>query len=85
MGGLPGGTRPRRLGFVKGNSFYHRTLAASWRIGAEFEIAGPFSIRMDGFALLSLAGRTFGGQWAALGAHQALMAGASVMGMWCFE
>ncbi|MBK9265388.1 MAG: hypothetical protein IPM54_37085 [Polyangiaceae bacterium] len=68
-----------------GNDAMHTTLAASMRLGAEFEIAGPASIRIDGFALVPLGERSFGSELSTRDAQDALMAGTSVTGVWSFE
>jgi hypothetical protein len=53
--------------------------SASMRIGTEFDIAGPFSIRMDVFALLPFTQRM------ALDKPNPFAAGATVMGVWSFD
>jgi hypothetical protein len=55
------------------------TLSASLRIGAEFGIAGPFSIRTDVFALLPLT------QQAPFDSPNPFAAGAIAMAVWSFE
>jgi hypothetical protein len=53
--------------------------SVSLRIGTQFELAGPFSIRADAFALLPLTQRT------ALDSPNPFAAGATVMGVWSFD
>jgi len=55
------------------------------RIASEFEIAGPLSIRIEGFALVHFGGQTFGPELAAMAALNPFTAGASAMGVWSFE
>jgi hypothetical protein len=63
----------------------HLTLAASLRMGTEFEIAGPFSIRADVFMLVRFTERTFGPALAKLDTLTAFGAGAVAMAVWSFE
>jgi hypothetical protein len=53
--------------------------SASLRIGTQFELAGPFSIRADAFALLPLTQRT------TLDSPNPFAAGTTVMGVWSFD
>jgi len=55
------------------------TLSASLRMGTEFRIAGPFSIRSDIFALLPLT------QQITLDSPNPFAAGAVAIGVWSFE
>lgn len=61
------------------------TLAGHVRMGAEFGIAGPFSIRIDVFAMLRFWQRSYGNELARLDARSPFGAGAAVMGVWGFE
>ncbi|MBK9265486.1 MAG: hypothetical protein IPM54_37580 [Polyangiaceae bacterium] len=61
------------------------TLAASMRVGTEFRIAGPASLRVDAFALVPLGERAFDHRLGMLAGLHALTAGASLMGVWSFE
>jgi hypothetical protein len=54
-------------------------LSASLRIGTQFTIAGPFSIRADCFALLPLNQRM------ALDMPNPFTAGAVAMGVWSLD
>jgi hypothetical protein len=54
-------------------------LSASLRMGTEFRIAGPFSIRADVFALLPLTQRI------TLDSPNPFAAGAVAIGVWSFE
>jgi hypothetical protein len=55
--------------------------AASLRVGAEFEMSDPFSIRLDGFVLWPLGRRGVRPEWAT----DDLTAGAALMGVWAFD
>jgi hypothetical protein len=68
-----------------GNDALRISLAANMRVGAEFEIVGPFSIRLDAFALFPLWDRTFGHALPSLEHLTPLTAGASAMGVWSFK
>ena len=70
--------------FLSEHDAMHITLAASLRLGAEFEIAGPFSIRIDAFVLLPFWKRTFGHELGARDAEHSLAAGSSATGVWSF-
>jgi hypothetical protein len=61
------------------NAELHVTLASSLRMGTEFNIVGPLSIRLDAFILLPLNQRP------AFNATNSFAAGAVVMGVWSFE
>lgn len=67
------------------NDTAHLTVAASLRLGAEFEIAEPFSIRLDAFALVPLWGQMFGNEMRTLDDENSFAAGGVVMGVWSFE
>jgi hypothetical protein len=63
----------------------HMTLAGSLRIGTEFVIAGPVSIRADVFTLVRFTERTFGPVLAKLDTLSAFGAGAVAMAVWSLE
>jgi hypothetical protein len=67
------------------NDALHMTLAASLRLGMEFEVAGPFSIRLDGFTLMRFWGRSYGSELAAVDHLNPFAAGMAAMGVWSFE
>jgi hypothetical protein len=63
----------------------HLALAANLRLGAEFVIAGPVSIRADVMMLVRFTERTFGPAWAKPGALNGFGAGAVAMAVWPLE
>jgi hypothetical protein len=68
-----------------GNDDIRITLAAHLRMGTEFELAGPVSIRLDAYALLRFWERSFGGDLAALDELSPFGAGGVAMGVRSFE
>jgi hypothetical protein len=70
---------------VPGADELRTTLAGHVRMGAEFGIAGPFSIRVDAFAMLRFWQRSYGNELATLDARGPFGAGATAMGVWGFE
>jgi len=61
------------------------TLGAHVQMGTEFEITGPFSIRVDVFGRLRFMQRTYGYELAKIDALNAFTAGAVAMGVWSFD
>jgi len=70
---------------LPGSDESRTTLAGHLRMGAEFGIAGPFSIRVDAFAILRFWQRSYGSELAALDARSPFGAGAAAMGVWSWE
>jgi hypothetical protein len=61
------------------------TLAGHLRLGAEFDVAGPLSIRVDAFAQMRFAGQTFGPVSSSLDTQSPVDLGAMAMGVWSME
>jgi hypothetical protein len=70
---------------VPGTDESRTTLGGHLRMGAEFSIAGPFSIRVDAFAMLRFWQRSYGSELATLDTRGPFGAGAAVMGVWSWE
>jgi len=70
---------------VPGADELRTTLAGHLRMGAEFGIAGPFSIRVDAFAMLRFGQRSYGSELAAFDMRSPFGAGAAVVGVWSWE
>jgi len=70
---------------VPGTDESRSTLAGHLRMGAEFGIAGPFSIRVDAFAMLRFWQRSYGSELATLDVRSPFGAGAAVVGVWSWE
>jgi hypothetical protein len=71
--------------FLSANDALQVAAAATLRIGTEFNLAGPFSIRADMFMLLRFAQRTFGKPLETLDAPYTFAAGATAMAVWSFQ
>lgn len=74
-----------RTDLAPGNDSIRMRLAGHLRIGTEFAIAGPFSLRFDAYAQLRFGERTFGRELATLDKLSPFGAGAVAMGVWSFE
>lgn len=70
---------------VPGADELRTTLAGHVRVGAEFSIAGPFSIRLDVFGMLRFWQRSYGSELATLDARGPFAAGATAVGVWSWE
>ncbi len=70
---------------LPGSDAFRVTLAGHLRVGTEFDIAGPLSMRVDGYMQVRFGQRTYGQELAALDAPNHFNAGASAMGVWSFE
>jgi hypothetical protein len=70
---------------IPGTDESRTTLAGQVRMGAEFGITGPFSIRIDAFAMLRFWQRTYGNELALLDRRSPFGAGAAAMGVWGFD
>ena len=60
-------------------------LAGHLRLGTEFDVAGPLSIRVDAFAQMRFAGQTFGLVSSSLDTQSPVDLGAMAMGVWSME
>ena len=60
-------------------------LAGHLRLGTEFDVAGPLSIRVDAFAQMRFAGQTFGPASSSLDTQSPVDLGAMAMGVWSLE
>lgn len=74
-----------RSSLVPGYDEMRMTLAVNVQIGTEFEIGGPFSIRVDIFGRLRFMQRTYGYELANLDALNPFTASMVAMGVWSFD
>ena len=75
----------KRRDLGPGQDELRMTLAGNLRMGTEFEIAAPFSIRLDASMQLRFWERTFGNELTRLDAQNPFGAGGVAMGVWSFE
>jgi hypothetical protein len=74
-----------RADLLARNDSMRVTLAGTLRLGTEFTVSGPFSIRADAYALLRFWQRTNGPALAALDELSPFGQGAVIMGVWSFD
>ncbi len=75
----------KRQDLGPGQDELRMALAGFLRMGTEFEIAAPFSIRLDAFAQVRFWQRTFGEELARLDTLNPVAFGAAAMGVWSWE
>ncbi len=75
----------KRQDLGPGQDELRMTLAGHLRLGTEFEIAAPFSIRLDAFAQVRFWERTYGEELTRLDTLNSVAFGAAAMGVWSWE